>query len=91
MASARFLYEILVRGTPDGQITGAHQIWATAFKDDVSGEVLTVKHEGAASLNVDDVKAVVSENFAAAAQQVASLTAQLAAANATIQALRVGL
>jgi hypothetical protein len=81
-------YEILVRGTPDGQLVGAHQIWATAFKDDATGEVLTVKHEGATPINLDDVKTVIPENFATLAQQMASLTAQLAEANATLRGLQ---
>jgi hypothetical protein len=81
-------YESLVRGTPDGQLGDAHQIWATAFKDDTTGEVLTVKHEGATPINFDDVKTVIPENFATLAEQVASLTAQLADANAALRDLQ---
>jgi hypothetical protein len=58
------------------------------MQDDTTGEVLTVKHEGATPTNLDDVKTVIPENFATLAQQVASLTAQLAEANATLRDLQ---
>lgn len=74
MAQTRFLYEVLTRGTPDGQLANAHQIWATAYTDDVTGEVVTVKHDHATVLKVEDIKSLVSDNFVGVANQIAVLT-----------------
>jgi len=79
MSDKQFLYEVLVRGTPDGQIAGAHQVWARAFTDDATGELITIKHGFAEVLKVEDVKALISANFVGAAQQIADLSAELEA------------
>lgn len=85
MADTRFLYEVLVRGTPDGQIAGAHQVWARAFTDDASGEVVAVKHGATEVLNAEDVKALISANFVGTANQIATLERDLETANAQVQ------
>lgn len=87
MAQKRFLYEILARGTPDGQLANAHQIWATAYTDDVTGEVVTVKHDPAAVLKVEDVKGLVSDSFVGLTNQIAELETQLEAEKANSSTL----
>lgn len=80
MATRRFLYEVLVRGKSDGSLQGAHQIFATQVIDDETGEVLMTKEGFAEPLNVDDVKALISEKFVGMAGQIAGLQADLKAA-----------
>lgn len=72
MPEKKYLYEILIRGTANGEISGAHQIWSTAFTDDV-GNVVFNKDGVAEVLNVDDVGALLTSEFAGAVRQISEL------------------
>lgn len=78
MAKSRYLYEVLIRGSADGKISGAHQIWNEVYTDDDTDEVITTKEGMAQVLNVSDVAALVGESFAGLAAQLQQTQIELA-------------
>ena len=75
MAQTKFLYEILIRGSKDGQISGAHQVWAQSITDDVTGADLGVVLGPATVLNPADVKSLIDASFVGLSNQIAALQA----------------
>lgn len=80
----RYLYEILVRGTHDGQIAGAHQIHAERVVDTETGEVLADRAGVAEPLEVAEVGSVVGEAFTKSARQVFDLSGLIAVRDAAL-------
>ncbi|MFN3888969.1 MAG: hypothetical protein ACK4MV_01135 [Beijerinckiaceae bacterium] len=72
-----YLYEVLVRGSRDGSISGAHQIRNEALVDTQTGEVLNERQGLAVALAVEDVRDLLGESFATAAAQIVALQAQV--------------
>jgi hypothetical protein len=74
----RYLYEILVRGNPDGTLAGAHQVLAERVAD---GDLLLAERTlEPTPLDVADVGAVLGEAFASLARDLATSRADLDAA-----------
>lgn len=71
----RYLYEVLIRGTYDGQIAGAHQIHAERVANTETGVVLADNAGVAAPLDLADVGPLLGEAFAGAARQITDLLA----------------
>lgn len=69
----RYLYEVLIRGTHDGQIAGAHQIHAERVANTETGAVLADNAGVAAPLELGDVGPLLGEAFAGAARQITDL------------------
>jgi len=96
MAQTKFLYEVLIRGSKDGSIAGAHQVWAQSVTDDATGADLGVILQPATVLKTEDIKGLIDTNFIGLTVQLASLqaekdelTAQLAVAQQAISDLQV--
>ena len=72
MPEKKYLYEVLIRGNVKGEVSGAHQIWSTAFTDE-EGNLLFNKEGLAEVLNVDEVGPLLTVEFAGAAKQISDL------------------
>lgn len=71
----RYLYEVLIRGTHDGQIAGAHQIHAERVANTETGAVHSDTAGVAAPLEVAAVGPLLGEAFAGSARQITDLLA----------------
>jgi len=91
MAQTRFLYEVLIRGTKDGQIAGAHQVWAQSITDDVTGADLGVVLGPATVLNPADVKSLIDASFVGLSNQIAALQADKRELSAQLDAAQQAL
>lgn len=81
---SRYLYEILIRGTHDGEIAGAHQVHAERVIDTDTGEVLADKAGTAEPLEVAEVGALVGEAFVNTSRQVFNLSGTIAVRDAAL-------
>jgi hypothetical protein len=82
IVSQTYVYEVLVRGTPDGGLAAAHVIEARRVVDTATGEVLSEKLSDARPLDVTSVGTLVDPvlvaGLAAKTAEIATLTQELA-------------
>jgi hypothetical protein len=81
-----YLYEILVRGTPDGRLAGAHVNHLTEIYDGETGEILGMKPD-LKPLNIADIAGVLGKDMAGLLIEVE----ELRSAKATLEAQVAGL
>lgn len=84
MAKKSYLYEVLVRGTPDGKLAGAHQIISDVYTDDDTGEIVGERPGMASPLALSDVGGLIGESFTGLANQIADLQAELESAKSQL-------
>lgn len=72
-----YLYELLVRGGPDGGLAGAHQIFAERVLDADTGEVLSERQTPAQPLDPAHAGSVVGEHFATLASELAKARGEI--------------
>lgn len=70
----RYLYEVLVRGTFDGRLAGAHMIHAERVVDSDTGEVYADKAGAAEPLELAAVGGILGAALTETARQISDLT-----------------
>ncbi len=69
MKTETYLYEILIRGTPDGNIAGAHVIYNDRYVSD-TGEVLGERPSGAKPIDISKIQEILGTEMANALTQL---------------------
>lgn len=86
MAKQTYLYEVLIRGNPDGTVKGAHMLYMERFTDDATGELIVEKEGVAEPLDPAAVESLLGKEMAKAGEQVVTLAAERDAAQSRLAA-----